>query len=582
MNPTVERSRKLGVAAIISIGIGMALVVQSPGWSQSSYFAMVRAFAAGTATIDAHQWETGDKIWLNGHFFSPRAPGLPTVLLPAYLVMKATGATELSESPEIANRPLLESPFKINHPLDLNQFGDTVPKAKATLESIYGSVGTIWALGLLGSVLPAVLMMLMLRAAGERFRPGTGAVTAVTVGLGTIVLPLATRLLSHTIAAMIALAAFMLVVRERSGKPSLRLLAAAAFLAGFAAVFEYPLILAAAIVGCLAVLRERPERGHLREPLRRAGLFAGAAFAGVAPLLAYNWWAFGDPRTMSYTNVVVLGGISGHDRIGYGQRQGFFGINMPNPSDLLGLLVEPRGMIAVTPIFVLMLVGLVLMYRDGERGIAASALAIVAIFWLYVSAFLIPMGGNGPGPRYLTPVIPFAAFGLPYAWKRFPSTTLVFAAISIFVMISATITEPLIDSGNLLPSGIRIWWEGMAQGYLTVSVGSFLGLRNGWAATAIVVWFMLVGLLLAGSATPRFDWARDRWIALAGISFWVILVTFVSPHVTAVPPEMDKVASFPARITPAAMPVQLVLAAALAGVLSWLVANRPGRRPAGA
>ena len=46
--------------------------------------AQVRALAAGQAEIDRWHWETRDKAWFRGHFYSVKAPGLAAFTLPAY------------------------------------------------------------------------------------------------------------------------------------------------------------------------------------------------------------------------------------------------------------------------------------------------------------------------------------------------------------------------------------------------------------------------------------------------------------------------------------------------------------------
>jgi hypothetical protein len=92
------RSKRFGVAAIICFGLGLSLVVQPPGWAQASYYALIRGLGEGTAQIDKYHWETGDKSWINNHFFSVKSPGMPVVLLPAYAGLKAVGFQSLGDS----------------------------------------------------------------------------------------------------------------------------------------------------------------------------------------------------------------------------------------------------------------------------------------------------------------------------------------------------------------------------------------------------------------------------------------------------------------------------------------------------
>src|SRR5206468_7177531 len=76
------KGRMRSRAAIVALAVGWALIMQSLGWAQTSYYAFVKALSHGTARIDAYHWETRDKSYINGHFYSVKAPGLAFVLTP--------------------------------------------------------------------------------------------------------------------------------------------------------------------------------------------------------------------------------------------------------------------------------------------------------------------------------------------------------------------------------------------------------------------------------------------------------------------------------------------------------------------
>ena len=99
---------------------------------------------------------------------------------------------------------------------------------------------------------------------------------------------------------------------------------------------------------------------------RRAVAYAGGVLVGVAPLAAYNLWAFGSLTTMSYDNAVDFQGKSGHATLGLNDG-GFFGITMPDGRAALELLLSPRGLLALTPVIALGIAGTVLLYRRGRR-----------------------------------------------------------------------------------------------------------------------------------------------------------------------------------------------------------------------
>ncbi|MGH2997506.1 MAG: hypothetical protein ACRDM9_14415, partial [Gaiellaceae bacterium] len=214
----------LGVLAIVVLALGYATFAQGIGWNQNAHFALVRALADGTAVVDPYRDESGDVAWVDGHYYSTKAPGLAFATLPAYVALDRLGLLGRLAS---------------------------VPGATDA------SVGTLWALGLVGVVLPAGLLLLLVRRLAGELEPGLGTATALIAGLGTLLLPFATLFFAHALSAFLGFAAFALVWRERrrSGPVRAGRLAAAGLVAGLAITTEYPLALVAVGVGAYALAR---------------------------------------------------------------------------------------------------------------------------------------------------------------------------------------------------------------------------------------------------------------------------------------------------------------------------------------
>ena len=87
-------------------------------------------------------------------------------------------------------------------------------------------------------------------------------------------------------------------------------LALAGVLAGLAVVCEYPLAITGAIVGIYALMPRTPG------VVRRALAYGGGVVAGVVPLLAYQWWAFGSPLHLAYANAVARPALAATTRSG--------------------------------------------------------------------------------------------------------------------------------------------------------------------------------------------------------------------------------------------------------------------------
>jgi len=189
----------------------------------------------------------------------------------------------------------------------------------------------------------------------------------------------------------------------------------------------------------------------------------------------------------------------------------------------LELLLSPRGLLIVTPIVVMGLLGTVLMWRRGRRAEASVIGAIVAAYFVYDAGYWLPMGGGSPGPRFLIPTLPFLALGIAYAWRRWPGPTMALAVPSAITMIAAATTYPLITFGHT-----GDWSQRASDANFQHTVLSLFGLDNGWVATAPVLIAFLAAAILAWRSAPSLRVGWSGWPVLAA---WGLVAYYLAPRV---------------------------------------------------
>ena len=307
------------------------------------------------------------------HWYSARAPGLALFALPFYDTLNLVNAETWTRS----------------HRAPAQRNGDAM----------------IYLIGLWATVLPGLLLLLLVWRVADRFQPGFGVAAAVTLGLGTMVLPLSTLLFSHVFTAFLGFAAFALMLRERDGPPSMALLWLAGLAMGYAVASEYPLFFVALVLG-LYLLSRRDALTPLGVT-RRAGAYIVGGLLGIVPLLLYNHYAFHSWTHLAYSDVPR-------------QQKGFFGIGLPSLKVLATLLFDSRGLLTLSPVLLMGAIGAVLLYRRGWRAEALTIGGICLCYLGYNSGYYLPFGGGFMGPRFLTTMLPFLAMPLGIAFKRYP------------------------------------------------------------------------------------------------------------------------------------------------------------------
>jgi len=126
---------------------------------------------------------------------------------------------------------------------------------------------------------------------------------------------------------------------------------------------------------------------------------------GIVPallLFGHNTLAFGSPLSLGYANLQNGGFASG-------MSQGILGVTAPKLAVLGDLTIGPRGLLRLTPWFVLAPLGLVALRRRAVRAEVVVAASICVGFLLFNAGYYLPFGGWTPGPRFLSPALPFAA-----------------------------------------------------------------------------------------------------------------------------------------------------------------------------
>lgn len=378
--------------------------LQVPAWNEYSRYDLVRAVVEqGTVRIDSFHENTGDKAFKDGHYYSDKVPGTAILGVPAYAAYLAVNRLAgVDEPPQHA--------------------------AVAFLAFVICGIPT--------ALLVVLLVRFLIPYTGEPWALAMG----VALGLGSILFPFATMFFAHAASAFFLFAAFYALWSARRRGGGAWRSVAAGFLGGMAVITEISAAFGVLVLGVYALVAG-PTVGEIARPvLRRVDLRTALLYAlgGVVPallLVGHNALAFGGPLSLGYSNL-QNGGFAA------GMSQGILGVTIPKLDVLADITVGPRGLLRLSPWFLVAPLGLVALRRREVRAEVAVAATICVAFLLFNAGYYLPFGGWTPGPRFLSPMLPFAAVLVALAPRRVRPVTLLLVAYSVVVTVVATATRP--------------------------------------------------------------------------------------------------------------------------------------------
>jgi hypothetical protein len=440
---------------------------QEPGWNEKSRYDLVLALVDDhTTRIDLYHENTGDKAFYNGHYYSDKAPGTALLAVPTYIVIRALSALWGTGT------------------LGLEQ---VMPAFAFTTAGI-------------PTVLLALLLLRLLRPLVDEW---WALIVTAGYGLGTIAFPFATVYFGHAASTFFLFTAFYTLWCVRSS-PSPRVPLLAGFLAGWAVLTEFTTILGVAVLLCYALSLDR----------RALVLMIAGALPTAVLLLGYHWVSFGGPFNFGYSNVA--------DRyFATGMSQGMFGVTRPKLATLNEIMLGPRGLLRLSPWLALAPLGLWGVRRPAFRREVAVCVAISAAFLLFNSGYYLPLGGWTPGPRFLTPALPFAAVLVVLAPRLFRPLVSLLIVFSVALVAIVTLTAPEAPESVAYPI-TELWLPRFFAGDLAKTTASLRWGLHG--AQPLIVLALAGAVALTAFDASRRPNAGSRWLTLL---LTVLLATLV-------------------------------------------------------
>jgi hypothetical protein len=320
---------------------------------------VIAVFEDGTYAIDRYADTTMDKSFVDGHYYSDKAPLSTWLVLPVYGLLKQAGLP----SADIFYFKWLPVAF----------------------------IG-----GVLCGTVPFVVLVCLIARRLEREAPSANVVLLSMLPLyGSFVAAYSGVFVSHLLSGILLTGSYVLLKSER--RPAL-----CGFLVGLAVVAEYPSALALPVWTAF-ILRRQP---------RTLPRFVLGGLPCAAALLLYNYAITGSPFTNPYDYIA-------HDA--FAEMKSAYGVRFLSVTALWGLLFSPfRGLLFYAPALAVAAYAYLAARRRQLLSDAGSPLGLLTLGYLaLISSYFVWWGGWSYGPRHLIPLAMILFYeGIPLVARR--------------------------------------------------------------------------------------------------------------------------------------------------------------------
>ena len=442
------------------------------GWNTVTRMALAFSLAQEQSLqIDRLAPLTGDKAWLDGHYYSDKAPGQSFMAAPIVAGLTA-GAKRLGWSAAPTQDGKLSFVFVLA--VWLTDALTTALFAAACASAVYRSA-----------------CRLGVSEPGARFGVIALGLCTPAFGWGTVVF-------GHMIAGGCIAIAFdnALALLSRPTRPWTAL--GLGLLMSLAVTVEYfsaiPMIIVALFVAA----------GMLGRSARASITVLGAATVGgvlgMAPLGIYNALAFGSPWTLGYSQV------QGFEEM----KSGVFGITYPRLWSFLSILVFPRrGILWLSPLLAVTPIAWWYMRRRWSPSVIVVLLSIPIFYILLNSSYFYWDGGWSTGPRHIMPALGAICLVLAGFWDVTGPTwrkLMVLGASISGVLNFICATVDMTDPGKVIwtvPSLVLRFWRGDVHNVFIV-----LGLTGLWSVVPLLI--LVAAIVVAAWPKGRSPYAYQR------------------------------------------------------------------------
>jgi hypothetical protein len=418
-----------------------------------------------------HHW-TGDKAYLNQHYYSDKAPLSTYLVYPFYIIYKS-----ISSVPDDVDR--------------INQYPIYIWEPKGTQDARSSLVPNLTVPLLLGSFLcgtvPFVLLVVLTFRHVHKLDSAVPPVLlTMTSFYGTFLFGLSGVYFGHLLSGIFLVFAYLSIKAQRH-------YFIAGFLVGLAFLTEYTTLVAAPI--WLALIYY-----HTRD-IRPAALFASGIVPALAFILYYNQITTGSAFDLLYNHPAGRAFAAMKESLGFGG---------PRLDAVVGLLFSQyRGLFYYAPPMILIVYYLARkLWEYRFEAITNNYLFLFClVYFLMIASYYMWWGGWSLGPRHLVPIVMLMMFeGLIHLAKQDFSRRVfgLLAALGIALMWMAKSTRiymfpdqptrysrPLFDL--MIPDFLQQKFN--ANNFLTMA----FGIRPEWG---IVFWpILFVGLA----------WSLNKW-----------------------------------------------------------------------